>query len=575
MDVILRGVTQHAMNYAVRSGIAMTAGFAIKQCGRLLENTPKGEEKAKLANLQARLEERIRILAPAIEMIDLIAARGNTSLECAVSLTKQIREDVRALSRKLCKATEHDQAVLHQSKGEIRDVIESIQVLLARIEDAVPLINLAITTSGVNLSTSLSGAVSPSRLLQASTFLTAADSKYMLYPHEKQQVGPTYTLSLYMLFTSHATDPNRVGKTSAATWKEVLHKVHVKLFRTPPCLLDRPTRDTVASVPTDDNAFGTSWCSQYAYEIVLVEDLDDNRLHDDMDLGTVSSFEGVLRAGIRDIIPVGEISKILYADTGKLLHLNSESESNNPVLLLKRDVSSVSTSAKGGSEYAKHDNQKVPFADCSTSGAANDECENVSDDEQSAIDAQFHSELEAITVSPGAQRTGSSKGNGLPANLDPEWLAFEVYINDNLNDSDSDEDDEAGVASVPHVESNHASHQDKLSGKIAALTLHPSDISGERPDEDRLVVPNKVKTSLSLLEMTLKLASLQQFRQESHLAIDDELLNFFLEDCSNVGSSADKKQRHRVRRMAASRVGFDPYDQSPARRSDGRHTREK
>jgi hypothetical protein len=68
------------------------------------------------------------------------------------------------------------------------------------------------------------------------------------------------------------------------------------------------------------------------------------------------------------------------------------------------------------------------------------------------------------------------------------------------------------------------------------------------------------------LEMLMKLAALQQFRQESHLAIEDELLNFFLEDSATAGAGADKIKRRRMRHDAVQRVGFDPYDESPVKR---------
>ena len=37
MDVFLGKVTQQAMNYAIRSGVTITAGYAIKQSARLLK----------------------------------------------------------------------------------------------------------------------------------------------------------------------------------------------------------------------------------------------------------------------------------------------------------------------------------------------------------------------------------------------------------------------------------------------------------------------------------------------------------------------------------------------------------
>ncbi len=83
---------------------------------------------------------------------------------------------------------------------EIHEIVNEIRKLLTRIEDAVPLINLAITTSGASLSTTLPASVSPSRLLQASAFLNSGDTQYSMKPNKPNQIGPNFTLSPYMHF---------------------------------------------------------------------------------------------------------------------------------------------------------------------------------------------------------------------------------------------------------------------------------------------------------------------------------------------------------------------------------------
>ncbi|KAI5278280.1 hypothetical protein KEM52_004754, partial [Ascosphaera acerosa] len=74
---------------------------------------------------------------------------------------------------------------------------------------------------------------------------------------------------------------------------------------------------------------------------------------------------------------------------------------------------------------------------------------------------------------------------------------------------------------------------------------------------------DSIRTSLSLLEMILRLTSLQQFQQQSHLAITDELLNFFLAESSTTGAGGDEHHRQRLRADARRKVGWDPYDESP------------
>lgn len=77
---------------------------------------------------------------------------------------------------------------------------------------------------------------------------------------------------------------------------------------------------------------------------------------------------------------------------------------------------------------------------------------------------------------------------------------------------------------------------------------------------------NSIPTSLSLLELLLRLTSLQQFQQQRHLSITDELLNFFLEESASTGAGGDEKQRQAMRMDARRRVGWDPYDESPIKR---------
>ena len=579
MDLLLSKVTQHAMNYAIRSGITITTGYALKQCGRLIKEAPRGKEREELARLQVRLEGKIRIISPAIDMIELIAARGNTTLESAVGLTKDIRYEIQSLGVRLNEAANDEQLLRRnssraktreQSEQQMRTIILEIKALLDRIEDAVPLINLAITTSGVNLSTKLSGTISPSRLLQASTFLTAADSSYTKHPGSREQVGPTYVLSMYMLFAGHATRPEDEDCARAATWKEVLHKAKVKLIRLPlDQLYDLPGEDSGAA----QASFRESTTSaEFAYQLLIIEDLDDDRVHtfesEDLQPGP---FDDVAKAGIREVVPIHEISKVFYADTGKILNIGSDGETNNPVLLLKRDINAdpprrmlQRTRSEDRFHFSNGDS---------------------SDEEYSEIDISFKCESSPVADAAGAQDHPVNDKNKnrqewrLPSGLDPEWMAFEVHSEE--PDSEDDDFDTPDTHLSSRTASNiNSSPEPQITSALSKLSLQPM-FGTPSPTRGPLhapaggttfhLSPNKrptpaVKTSLSLLEMLMKLAALQQFRQESHLAIEDELLIFFLEDSATAGAGADKTKRRRMRHDAVKQVGFDPYDESPIKR---------
>lgn len=434
-----------------------------------------------------------------------------------------------------------------QNDAVIKFIIKDIKRLLIRIEDAVPLMNLAITTSGAKLSTNLPSTVSPSRMLQASTFLTAGDTQYYMSPLQAIQIGPTFTLSMYMLFAGHLRPHDEEG-VREATWKEVMHKARLKLRRVPMDWAIKPeTKARRSQLPAEAKV------DEYAYQLLIIEDLDDGRVHTfEEDGPQPHSYEGVSQAGIREILPIHQISKIFYADTGRILNINTEGETNNPVLLLKRDINAVPPRRMMEREetdygYTEESDQE-------------DEVDEV----QAQLDAQLNGES-ASKMTGSVHEDSSLEEWRLPPGLDPEWIAFEVYNEDEASDTES----EAEVPGTP-------TRTDTVDPSLIANLSFENKSSpcpsrqGLSQDHDTTTVSNpifnNIRTSLSLLETLLRLMSLQQFQQQSHLAITDELLNFFLEESSTTGAGGDEHHRQRLRTEARRRVGWDPYDESPVKR---------
>ncbi|KAH6629108.1 RanGTP-binding protein-domain-containing protein [Boeremia exigua] len=580
MEVLLAKVTQQAMSYAIRSGIAITSTYAIKQCGRLMK-TVDGQEKQELAALQLRLDSKIQIISPAIDMIELISARGNTTLESAVTLTKSLRWDIQSLGSRVEKAVVEEQLSRRgssraksraQNDFELKMIIADMKQLLNRIEDAVPLINLAITTSGVSLSTNLPPTVSPSRLLQASTFLTAGDSHYCMSKPRAQQIGPTFTLSMYMLFSGYAVPTHEdLLRQRDTTWKEVMHKARVTMLRVPlNNVYDYPvpfgTRVSKGDEGNHRHIPSESALHEYAYQLLIVEDLDDGRLHTfEDDEPQPGPYDGIAQAGVREIIPIHEISKIFYADTGKILNIGGDGESNNPILLLKRDIDAPPP-------------RRMMESEPTDAGFESDDSHTVGEDDedQSELDAQFRRESTAdLAAKEEEQAETPIYPWRLPPTLDLEWMAFEVYQEEPDSDSDLDDTEDTALA-TPSADSSLISSLSSLS--IAPPTPPPQSRQ-LIPSPEKSTIPTQsthqptppstlppIKTSLSMLEMLIRLTALQQFQQSSHLAIPDEFLTFFLSESSTVGAGGDADVRRRVRRDARERVGFDPYDESPVKR---------
>ena len=548
------------------------------------------------------------------------SARGNTSLESAVTLTKSLRWDIQALGTRLAKAANAEESSRRrdsksrtraQSELEVKFIIQNIRKVLNRIEDAVPYINLAITTSGANLSTTLPATVSPSRLLQASTFLTAGDTQYSIQPGHSVQIGPTFTLSVYMLFAGHAhrwQDGNE--NVRETTWKEVIHKARVKLKRTTlEEVYDVPQRphsqqdyfDRESSRPAEDASHpaepdhevpvdmpylaGDGRADEFAYHLLAIEDFEDDRVHSfEENEPQPGLYDDVALAGIREVIPIHQASKIFYADTGKILNIGSEGEVNNPILLLKRDVNAppprrmMERLQENHSWPQEHSHVYQPEPD------------SLDDVEQSGIDAQLSRESGTPLVEgPAEQPQEFSDHWRFPLDLDPEWIAFEVY-NEQPESDDEDvpsSEQEELDRRPPSRRSREPSLDPQLTNALASLHLNPAiapavQSTGSSPaasNQHLIRVPSPprsasavlnrggpIRTSLSLLEMLIRLTALQQFQQASHLSIPDELLNFFLSESSTTGAGGDGEERRRKRWEARRKVGFDPYDESPVKR---------
>lgn len=285
--------------------------------------------------------------------------------------------------------------------------------------------------------------------------------------------------------------------------------------------------------------------------MIIVEDLEDDRVHTfEDDEQQPEPYGDIPVAGVREVLPIHEISKIFYADTGKILNIGTDGETNNPVLLLKRDINGVPPRRM------------------------NDSFESYDEDAHTTNEPQVWSPGRDEIEVAGSEISTTRNSNipkiwQLPQDLDPEWLAFEVYTE--AEDSETDTDVEAfspqrdshSVSSEPVVkEMSSLSINGSSQSPSALLPNTPS----KQPQNLQTSLP-PIRTSLSLLEMLLRLLSLQQFQQSPHLSIPDELLTFFLSEAASTGAaSSDGQERRRLREEARRHVGFDPYDESPIKR---------
>ncbi|KAH8882126.1 Ran-binding-domain-containing protein [Thozetella sp. PMI_491] len=613
MDALLERVGHQAINLALRSGIALTSGFAVQQCNRLLKTVDDKKVQTELAALQKLLNNRIKILSPVIDLIEFKSGRGNVFLEGAVPLVKSLNRDIVELGKRLENAaTTEENSRRAGAKGPtaaarvgLTLIITDIKNLLDRIDQDIPLIQLAITASGESLSTALPPGVSPSRLMQASTFLSFGDIQFASDPTRLVQVGPSFALSMYLLFVAHGAKEASRGRPSTPKnspsaapqppygigegdrkpiWQEVIHKARVRLCRTPlhwefNCEQGYRPKAGVVHIPdrapANEDRFGEfTRPDQYSYHLEIVENLEDGRVHDE-EGAAYSAFDDIPRAGIRESIPIHQISKIFYTDTGRILNIgDADDGDNNPVLLLKRDTSAPTPSRlreewaqDHGSPLSNHDNENRR--------------EQHDVDRQLREESEGHMDLEELRhPKPSWQ---------LPQHLDDEWIAFEVHIEDNDGGSENDDctedekEDGQEQSQITLVKRraprSRSSVDSRLLAQIRNISLRSPPDGGhesgaalqnlektELENSESFVARSPfgaVASSLSLLEMLIRLTSLQEFQQVSHLAIPDHITTFFLEETSTTGLRGE--DRWKERREAKRKVGFDPYTDTPTR----------
>ncbi|KAL7910791.1 RanGTP-binding domain-containing protein [Trichoderma velutinum] len=611
MDEFLAAVGVQAMRYAIRSGIALTSSYAISQCSRLLKTVDDKSLHFELRKLQKHLDSKIKVISPAINLVELKSGRGNVFLESALPLAKSLHKQIVSLGHRAEAAAaaqehSHRSEVSRKSKetnhDALKKVIGDMKKLLSEIDREIPLLQLAISASGESLSTSLPSGISPSRLLQASTLLIVGDTQYAQDPRRSIQIGPSFTLSVYMLFLGHAAlsstpkdgnlQPSVKNTPSTDTkaqspvyglrehdrkplWQEAIHKARVRLCRS-------ACDSTIEENDFDGqnyNASGPSGSLDYAYHLEIIEDLDDNRAHEE--LGSSQSHKGISEAGIRELIPIHQFAKIFYTDTGRLLNIGDGTDGeNNPVLLLKRDINATQLRRP---EYDMHGEVYDASDD--------DSKQEVNEYNQADVDQQLFGESqEILSTSRSSKNAKDICATALPKHLDPEWIAFEVFEEDDeqSDTSSSSETDEGlseeidgyGHSPTKTPPQLRTAMDSNLVSQIKNLSLYPTSRNSiilNKPDSRvgrssrGLTVDSAWKaqefvsrspfgaitTSLSLIEMLIRLAGLQEFQQASHLSIPDHILTFFLEETSTTGLTGEAMWR--ARSDTKQRVGFDPY----------------
>ncbi|CAG8608109.1 792_t:CDS:2, partial [Paraglomus brasilianum] len=530
-----------------KAAFAYSTNYAMRQVASYIkqDSTVRKIDTSELERARESLDISIKIVQPAIDLIEIISQRGNTSLEPAVARTLQLRKEIDAFAHKITMETLTVEAedTEKMRKFDHMSMIKDMQALTNKIEKFVPYLNLVLTTSGTNLGWSLPNSVSPSRLMQASSLLNDTHHKFIKSTEPSTRVGSPFKVKLYYLFAGNVR-PKSVGDF---TWKEEFTKCNAEVIR------------------IRNNNNGNEEEGEFCYELVLTEDLNDGRYHEEFDMGDrKKQKETIAKLGKSNVtipgkvkrITVRNISRLYYNSSGSLLNIE---ESKSPVLVIT--VIKANRHETLSSEVTDPNPLYVPPPATATATPDMRTRNSYDTDSDGEVSAPCSPTPKAQTPStPLRDLSLINRGYSTPQPVKilsemeslntPSRIPLPQSDDDIASDEGTIEDDSVGVQD-PTTET-----------KAENVTLEASSErvapSGQIQDD---AYRSNLKT-LSLFEYILRLSALEMSEQKQHLEISDEKINLFIKDddgtststsSSSVGSVNDSPGANRSPPRTASR----------------------
>ncbi|CAG8519632.1 5605_t:CDS:2 [Ambispora leptoticha] len=533
MDEILSKVALHTATFVGKAAFAYSTNYAMKQVANYIKNDSAANkiDTSELEQVKASLDVNIRIVQPSIDLIEIISARGNTFIEPAVAQAVQLRKEIDAFAQMVSM----DDADINESTStsgsgtkvvDHTKVLSKMKALDVKIREFVPYLNLVLTTSGANLGVSLRNHVSPSLLLQASAALNEAHKEFTREKLQKVCVGPLFKLRLYYLFAGNFR-PKTIGDF---TWKEEFTKCDGEIVRV-----------------RQNSSEGKK---QFLYELVLTEDLNDGRYHEEFDTNEeirakLEKNEKIPGKVLR--ISVSEISRLFYNSSGSMLNIE---DSRTPVLVLKV--------VKGLYKKNRYNQDTVN----------NKESDSENND-------QLY--IPPVAVTPDKHKfetseTAKVECYGLELFQEPEFSFEEGEEEDEVDSqaSDSDEEPSLGMAintplplndddissdatisedeTISDTERNNEGHKQSLTEfQVDQKPISEGKESDSFPVENKMLSTNDSNNyrntinTLSFLEYIIRLSALEMSEQKQHSEVNDEKINLFLKDddaSSTAGASS-------------------------------------
>ncbi|EGV63283.1 Ran-binding-domain-containing protein, partial [Yamadazyma tenuis ATCC 10573] len=189
MDDFITKASSQAVSFAIRSGISLASGYAIRTVTKFVDKIPE-KDKAQLNNKIHRVKLQINIVSPSIELIKSMNAGGFSSLQSCNELIDQMTQSFREFDDMVEKWS--DQLSNSNTGDVIKQVNKQLDGLIDMIDQTVPLLNLCIVTSGINLNRDLSEEISINKLIEASNIILGS--------RDSTNTGPVFDLTFFSVF---------------------------------------------------------------------------------------------------------------------------------------------------------------------------------------------------------------------------------------------------------------------------------------------------------------------------------------------------------------------------------------
>lgn len=287
MDEILSRASNQAMTFAIRSGITLASGYAVKTLSKFMERIPDTANHA-VVRSRAKLELKINSVVPLLSLIKLRCASGNSVLETTKNLIEDLEKQIEEFTDQMNSAMN---TMSSKTTAESIAIIENeIKKLDAALTETVPFITLAHASVGFNSGHSILKSVSVSSVLRASNFLSSA-RQILPFRENILLIGPEFDFRYYSVFYNSSRSKYVEGISSlinALTWKEEFARCRVQLVR------------------RQENS------DHFEYYLNVVENFDDGLYHEDCEPRHTKLF-------------MKDVMRQYMTASGKLLRLDSTS----------------------------------------------------------------------------------------------------------------------------------------------------------------------------------------------------------------------------------------------------------